>query len=125
MEQLEAAQSTQTSLAEMERLGTRQKALSQLIALKQRWIAFVTYAERIFAQAEIALSTAKTTAFESEYRKIYERITANPSIVPVLQKAKGSEELRLRFENFTRSLIHRQPHFFPKVIEKLSQFRST
>ena len=100
MEQMEAAQSTQTSLAEMEKLGTRQKALSQLIALKQRWIAFVTYAERIFAQAEIALSTAKTTAFESEYRKIYERITANPSIVPVLQKAKGSEELRLRLEKF-------------------------
>src|SRR5262249_36153281 len=99
-EQVEAAATVQTSLAEIKKLDTELASLTRTIALKERWTKFVTYVEDTFSVAEVALSTAKTISFESRYRQIYEKITANPSILPVLRKSKGSQELNLRLEKF-------------------------
>ena len=49
---------------------------------------------------EAALSTAMTTSLETEYRSLYESITSNPEIVPVLRKATGTEDLHLQLETF-------------------------
>jgi DNA repair exonuclease SbcCD ATPase subunit len=99
-EQVEAAAIVQTSLAEIKKLDTELESLTRTIALKERWTKFVTYVEDTFSTAEVALSTAKTISFESRYRQIYEKITANPSILPVLRKSKGSQDLNLRLEKF-------------------------
>jgi recombinational DNA repair ATPase RecF len=99
-EQTEAAATIQTSLTEIQKLEGELVSLTRAIALKRRWTKFVASVEESFSTAEVALSTAKTIAFESRYRQIYDKITANPSILPVLRKAKGSQDLHLRLEKF-------------------------
>ena len=100
MEQIEAAASFQNAFAEIEAITTARNLLEKTSALKARWVTFVKYAESTFSRAEINLSTTTTKSFETEYRKIYERLTANPLIVPTLRKAKGSEELHLELSEF-------------------------
>jgi hypothetical protein len=53
-----------------------------------------------FARAEVRLSTRKTTALETDYRVMYDEVTKNPEIVPLLKKSASSEELHLRLERF-------------------------
>jgi hypothetical protein len=80
----------------------RSEKTTATVALKVRehWAAYIEYACEAFKTAEVKLSTDRTTAIEPEYKALYEDITANPDVVPVLRKAATSEELHLRLDNF-------------------------
>lgn len=74
--------------------------ISKRLERRKAWCGFIESASRRFAAAEVAFSTAKTTAIKNEYRDLYGCITNNPDIVPALRKTSGSEELHLRLEKF-------------------------
>ena len=100
MERVEASEQIVKALYEFNRetdgLIKEKNKLSQ----RQRWKTFINQANSIFTEAEVKLSTHKTLEIEGEYRSMYASITSNPEIVPKLEKAPGSEELRLRLEKF-------------------------
>lgn len=65
-----------------------------------QWMRFVSNAANTFAQAEVNLSAQKTRSLETQYQSLYQDITNNPDILPILQKAGGSEELHLVLRRF-------------------------
>ena len=73
---------------------------TQKLAVRNRWRDFIEGAASRFAEAEVALSTAHTLSLQTEYQRLYDGITRNSDIVPLLKKASGSEELHLRLEKF-------------------------
>jgi hypothetical protein len=99
-EKVNEAEEIHAAMTELLRLSREYASIVPLIKEKQRWKTFIEYAATTFADAEISLSTAQATAFETRYRRLYDQITRNPDIVPVLRKTKGGEDLHLRLEKF-------------------------
>lgn len=77
-----------------------ESTISAQLAKRKKWIEFVEKAFSVFSEAEVALSTNKALAIESEYQQMYAEITTNPAVVPKLQRASGTEDLHLRLEQF-------------------------
>lgn len=87
----------------IEEYRTAEAALSAAQTRRGRvdqWARFIANAANSFADAEVNLSAQKTRALEGQYQSLYQDITNNPDIVPVLQKARGSEELHLVLNRF-------------------------
>ncbi|MBE3039288.1 MAG: AAA family ATPase [Chloroflexi bacterium] len=99
-EKITYAEELNASLVSLHKALTESTKKKLAVAQIQAWKAFIEYAAAVFSAAEVALSTVKTTAIEKRYRHLYERITRNPQIVPVLRKASGSQDLYLHLENF-------------------------
>ncbi len=99
-EQVELAEQLQTALSDHRHALDRVTANRAQLAGRRRWCSFIEDASRDFADAEVALSTAKTLDIENAYRTLYEQVTRNPEVVPTLKKAAGSEELHLRLAKF-------------------------
>ena len=96
---VEYAKQIQESLSKYTSSTNSLQAAEQKRLKREAWSAFIQYAEAAFSTAEAALSTAMTTSLETEYRSLYESITSNPEIVPVLRKATGTEDLHLQLGN--------------------------
>lgn len=99
-EQVEHGSRLQQALARYESELIAQAAKAKRLEKLGRWGKFVNAACDEFSKAEVALSTARTTAIESQYRAMYKEITQNPEVVPTLQKDDRSESLLLRLERF-------------------------
>lgn len=99
-EQIEQAEQLQSGLGDHKKQNAAASKTKKRLDRYRRWCSFVEDAAKLFADAEVALSTQKTLAIESDYRDLYEKITNNPEVVPLLKKATGSEELHLRLERF-------------------------
>lgn len=69
-------------------------------AKRLEWEAYIGYAHTVFANAEVALSTEVALALEAQYQDSYGKITNNPEIVPVLERAQATEDLSLRLKRF-------------------------
>ncbi len=74
--------------------------VTTLLDLKNQWKIFIQTAEKVFSEAETAFSTQETISISNEYKSLYQSITNNPDIVPILEKANKTEELSLRLEEF-------------------------
>jgi hypothetical protein len=99
-EQIEHAERLKRGIVQYETAVGGEKKIGKRLEKRKAWCEFVESASRRFAEAEVAFSTAKTMAIDSEYRELYGQITNNPDVVPSLRKAAGSEELHLRLEKF-------------------------
>jgi hypothetical protein len=99
-EQIEHAEKLRRESGQYGTAAEAGERINKRLKRRKAWCDFIESASRRFAEAEVAFSTAKTTAIESEYRDLYGRITSNPDIVPALRKTSGSEELHLRLEKF-------------------------
>jgi dsDNA-binding SOS-regulon protein len=99
-EKITYAEEIRKELAELEAAFSEVALLEKKLAHRQQWCRFITYASQAFGDAEVALSTQKTIAIESQYKDMYSTITNNPDVVPKLQKSAESEELFLLLEKF-------------------------
>jgi hypothetical protein len=99
-EQVEHASDLQKGIEIFEKSVKKQADLGASFNLRSAWAKFIESVSSEFARAEVRLSTNKTTALESDYRQMYERVTNNPDIVPLLKKSDTSEELHLRLAKF-------------------------
>jgi len=99
-EQLQKAEELQSLLVEYDKQTRAAATTKAKVDLRRRWCEFIDEACRTFAEAEVALSTSQTLTIEKEYRALYDAVAQNPSVVPRLKKAPGSEELHLRLERF-------------------------
>jgi predicted secreted protein len=99
-QQVEHAANLQRAI---KKLGEASQAVSDLenkLLLRKAWATFIGLVSDEFAKAEVKLSTLKTTALDNDFTQMYEQVTNNPEIVPVLKKANTSEELHLRLAMF-------------------------
>jgi hypothetical protein len=99
-EQLEHASKLQASLKKLGDCNRKVEELAASLKIRSAWATFIESVSDEFARAEVRLSTAKTTALERDYRLMYEQVTKNPEIVPLLKKSDTSEELHLRLARF-------------------------
>jgi len=99
-EQIEHAERLRRASGQYGTAAEAEGLIGKRLERRKAWCSFIESASRRFAEAEVAFSTAKTTAIESDYRDLYGQITSNPDIVPALRKTSGSEELHLRLEKF-------------------------
>ena len=99
-EQVEHASDLQVAIRELESTNQKVAELAASLGLRSAWADFIGAASDEFAQAEVRLSTAKTSALQKDYGEMYEQVTNNPEIVPLLKKSGTSEELHLRLERF-------------------------
>jgi hypothetical protein len=70
------------------------------IAIRERWRNFVTRATGVYADAEVALSTARIAAIDSEYKDMFRRIMNVADIVPELRRDAGREDLHVQLSDF-------------------------
>jgi hypothetical protein len=99
-ERVELAANIQQCVRSLRTSTVKRAELAASINLRSDWMTFIEKVSDIFAGAEVRLSTAQTTALESDYRQMYEQITNNPEIVPLLHKSDSTEELHLRLARF-------------------------
>jgi DNA repair exonuclease SbcCD ATPase subunit len=99
-EQVGNAEQLRQRLLELRNNRSALSTIQSNLAVRDRWVRFITYASNTFAQAEVSLSTTKTLRLENDYREMYGRITNNPEVVPRLAKATGSEDLYLVLDRF-------------------------
>lgn len=99
-EQVEAAEQLAKALNDLQAASQETSSIAEILMRRERWATFIEKAANEFADAEVALSTAKTVALETEYKKLYQAVTRNPDVVPLLKKTQGSEELHLRLAKF-------------------------
>ena len=99
-EQVEHAASLQQAIQEVKSSTAKIAAIQLRLDLHQSWVVFIQDIAKEFARAEVKLSTVQTTNLETEYRAMYEQVTSNPEIVPMLKKADSSEELHLKLAQF-------------------------
>ncbi|MEK6782178.1 MAG: DUF2813 domain-containing protein [Bacteroidota bacterium] len=99
-EQVGVAEDLKREIENHSRLTQELFKTEKKLAARNRWVAFISNASQVFAQAEVALSTAKTLRLETSYRNIYQEITNNPDVVPKLVKTVASEDLHLNLERF-------------------------
>jgi DNA repair exonuclease SbcCD ATPase subunit len=79
---------------------TNHSLLSDKLRKRTIWIQFIESASSRFSEAEVSLSTRKTIAIENDYQQMYAGITNNPSVIPKLRRASGTEDLHLRLDRF-------------------------
>ncbi len=99
-QQVEFASQIQESLKKLSASKAKLRDLSASLELRQAWAAFIESVSDEFADAEVRLSTARTTALEKDYREMYKQVTSNPEVVPLLKKSPTSEELHLKLAEF-------------------------
>jgi hypothetical protein len=99
-EQIEHAGNLQRAIRDLQSSNTKIEDLEATLEVRGSWATFIEGVASQFAKAEVRLSTAKTTALEINYRDMYEKVTSNPEVVPLLKKSDTSEELYLRLAQF-------------------------
>jgi DNA repair exonuclease SbcCD ATPase subunit len=99
-EQVEHASDLQQTIKELQGTNQRLANLTASLSLRLAWATFIGAVSDELAQAEVRFSTSRTGALESDYRTMYEQVTKNPEIVPLLKKSESSEELHLRLAKF-------------------------
>lgn len=99
-QQVEHAAKLQNSIKKNRRASEAVGAIDGKLLVRLAWIDFITKVSNQFAAAEVKLSTQKTTTLDADYRAMYEQVTNNPEIVPILKKSGTSEELHLRLAKF-------------------------
>lgn len=99
-EQIEHASNLQHGMKKLRDSTQKVTDLGDCLDLRSAWAIFIGTVSDEFAKAEVRLSTSKTTALETDYRQMYEQVTNNPEIAPLLKKSDTSEELHLRLARF-------------------------
>jgi DNA repair exonuclease SbcCD ATPase subunit len=99
-QQVEYAASLQGAIKKNLRSSKAVRDIESKLLIRMAWAEFINLVSDQFAAAEVKLSTQKTTALDTDYREMYEQVTGNPEIVPILKKSGTSEELYLRLAKF-------------------------
>ena len=66
----------------------------------QRWKTFISNATTVFAEAEAALSKARITGIEADYKSMFREIMQVGDVVPELQRADDREDLNVQLSDF-------------------------
>jgi uncharacterized protein YgfB (UPF0149 family) len=68
--------------------------------IRERWRRFITHATTVFSDAEAALSKAKITAIDGEYKSMFRQIMNVGDVVPDLRRASDREDLHVELSDF-------------------------
>jgi DNA repair exonuclease SbcCD ATPase subunit len=99
-EQVEYGRQFKEALA---RYGARRKEEADLQAcldIRERWRTFISQATTLFADAEAALSKAKITEIETEYKDMFREIMKVADVVPDLQRADDRQDVHVQLTDF-------------------------
>ena len=99
-EQVEYARQFKDALA-LYRDSKRQESEKQVrLEIRERWKKFFVAAAKSFAAAEAALSKARITGIDAEYRFLFREIMHVGDVVPDLRRADNKENLHVQLSNF-------------------------
>jgi hypothetical protein len=68
--------------------------------IRERWKTFISGAASIFADAEAALSKAKISEIDAEYKSMFRDIMQVGDVVPDLERADDREDLHVQLSEF-------------------------
>jgi hypothetical protein len=68
--------------------------------IRERWKTFISMATTVFADAEGALSKARITGIDAEYKSMFRDIMQVGDVVPDLQRADDREDLHVQLSDF-------------------------
>jgi hypothetical protein len=99
-EQVEHGRSFKVALDRYRQKQTEEAQLQAKLDIRERWKTCITNATNLFSDAEAALSTAKVSAIQDQYKDMFAFIMSISDIVPELQREADSEDLHVRLADF-------------------------
>ena len=99
-EQVEYGRQFKDALAGYQESQSEEVKLQAKLDIRERWKTFVSKASSRFAAAEGALSKAKISDIDAEYKSMYKDIMQVGDVVPDLQRADDKEDLNVELSDF-------------------------
>jgi len=99
-EQVEYGRQYKDALAGYQEGQSEEAKQQAKLGIRERWKTFVSKASSQFATAEGALSKAKISEIDAEYKSMYKDIMQVGDVVPDLQRADDKEDLNVELSDF-------------------------
>ena len=99
-EQVEYGRQFKDALAGYQEGQSEEAKQQAKLDIRERWKTFVSKASSRFATAEGALSKAKISDIDAEYKSMYKDIMQVGDVVPDLQRADDKEDLNVELSDF-------------------------
>lgn len=99
-EQVEYGLQFKNALFSYKQSQTEEAEQQARLDIRERWKTFISKASLQFSAAEAALSKAKITDIDAEYKSMYKEIMQVGDVVPDLQRADDKEDLNVELSDF-------------------------
>jgi DNA repair exonuclease SbcCD ATPase subunit len=99
-EQVEYGRQFKEALERYREKQREEAGVQTRLDVRERWKKFISRATTLFADAEVALSKAKITDIDAEYKDMFRDIMNVADVVPQLQRADGREDLHVQLSDF-------------------------
>lgn len=99
-EQVEYGRQFKDSVRLYREKQNEETALRARLDVRERWRRFITRATTAYADAEAALSKAKVSAIDAEYKSMFRQIMNVGDVVPELRRDDDREDLHVQLSDF-------------------------